>query len=41
MDILHVAAAEHLDCNHFITGDQRQARLAEAIGLPLVFYQPS
>jgi len=41
MDILHVAAAEHLDCSHFITGDQRQARLAEAIGLPLVFYQPS
>ena len=40
MDILHVAAAEHLDCSHFITGDRRQARLAEAIGLPLVFHQP-
>ena len=40
MDILHVAAAEHLDCSHFITGDRRQARLAEAIGLSLVFHQP-
>ncbi len=40
MDILHVAAAEYLKCSQFITGDQRQARLAEAIGLPLVFYQP-
>ncbi len=41
MDILHVAAAEHLKCSHFLTGDRRQARLAEAIGLPLVFYKPS
>lgn len=41
MDILHIAAAEQLNCSHFLTGDQRQARLAEAIGLPLVFYQPS
>jgi predicted nucleic acid-binding protein len=41
MDILHVAAAEHLDCSHFITGDRRQARLAEAIGLPLSFHQAS
>lgn len=40
MDILHVAAAEQLNCTRFITGDQRQARLAEAIGLPLVFHQP-
>ena len=40
MDILHVAAAEHLDCSHFLTGARRQARLAEAIGLPLVLYQP-
>lgn len=39
MDILHVAAAEHLNCSHFLTGDQRQARLAEAIGLPLVLYR--
>jgi len=39
MDILHVAAAEYMNCSHFLTGDQRQARLAEAIGLPLVFYQ--
>lgn len=41
MDILHVAAAEQLNCTQFLTGDQRQARLAEAIGLPLLFYQPS
>ncbi len=41
MDILHVAAAECLNCAQFITGDQRQARLAEAIGLPLVFHQPA
>jgi len=41
MDILHVAAAEHLNCSQFITGDQRQARLAETIGLPLVFHQPA
>ena len=34
------AAAEHLDCSHVITGDRRQAWLAEAIGLPLVFHQP-
>ena len=40
MDILHVAAAEHLDCSNFITGDRRQAQLAKAIGLSLVFHQP-
>lgn len=40
MDILHVAAAERLACSHFLTGDQRQARLAQAIDLPVVFYQP-
>lgn len=39
MDIPHVASAEHLDCSQFITGDRRQAQLAEAIGLPLVFHQ--
>lgn len=39
MDILHVAAAECLACSHFLTGDRRQARLAEAIDLPLVYYQ--
>jgi predicted nucleic acid-binding protein len=39
MDILHVAAAECLRCSHFLTGDRRQARLAEVIGLNLVFYQ--
>lgn len=39
MDILHVAAAECLHCSHFLSGDRRQARLAEVIGLNLVFYQ--
>ncbi len=39
MDILHVAAAECLRCSHFLSGDRRQARLAEVIGLNLVFYQ--
>lgn len=39
MDILHVAAAERLGCSHFLTGDRRQARLAEAIGMPLIFHQ--
>jgi predicted nucleic acid-binding protein len=39
MDILHVAAAECLRCSHFLTGDRRQARLVEVIGLNLVFYQ--
>ncbi len=39
MDILHVAAAERLGCSDFLTGDRRQARLAEAIGLNLVWYQ--
>jgi predicted nucleic acid-binding protein len=40
MDILHVAAAECLACSHFLTGDRRQSRLAELIGLNLVFYKP-
>jgi len=40
MDILHVAAAESLGCSHFLTGDRRQARLAEAINLDLIFYAP-
>ncbi len=39
MDILHVAAAELLRCSHFLTGDRRQARLAEAMGLNLVWYE--
>ena len=39
LDILHVAAAECIRCSHFVTGDQRQARLAEVIGLSAVFYQ--
>lgn len=40
MDILHVAAAEWLGCSPFMTGDVRQARLAESIGLDLVFHSP-
>lgn len=39
MDILHVAAAEYLGCSHFLTGDRRQARLAESIGLNLVWHE--
>ena len=39
MDILHVAAAELLGCSHFLTGDRRQARLGEEVGLNLVWYQ--
>ncbi len=39
MDILHVAAADILRCSHFLTGDRRQARLAEAIGLTLVWFE--
>jgi predicted nucleic acid-binding protein len=41
LDMLHVAMAEVLECSHFLTGDQRQARLARAVKLPLVFHQPS
>lgn len=39
LDILHVAAAEQIRCSHFLTGDQRQARLAEVIGLSVVLHQ--
>lgn len=41
MDILHVAAAENLNASQFITGDKRQAQLADAIGLPLTFFLPT
>lgn len=33
LDILHVAIAAVLRCTHFLTFDQRQARLAEKAGL--------
>ncbi len=29
LDILHVATAVHLSCTDFVTGEERQARLAE------------
>ena len=36
LDILHVAAAEQCGADQIITGDQRQQRLAKAIGLTVV-----
>jgi predicted nucleic acid-binding protein len=33
LDILHVACAQYLSCNCFITGDKRQANLAERANL--------
>lgn len=33
LDILHVACAQYLSCNWFITGDKRQANLAERANL--------
>lgn len=36
LDILHVAWALAAESTHFITGDERQARLAEAVRLPVV-----
>lgn len=36
LDILHVAAAKLLAVPCFITGDHRQAALAEAVGLEIV-----
>ena len=33
LDILHVACAQYLSCSRFITGDKRQANLAERAGL--------
>ena len=39
MDILHVAPAEILGCCHFLTGDRRQARLVEAVGLNLIWHE--
>jgi predicted nucleic acid-binding protein len=37
LDILHVALAHALSCNKFVTGDKRQALLAEDSGLTLDF----
>lgn len=36
LDILHVAAAELSGVDHIITGDQRQQKLARAIGLKVL-----
>ena len=36
LDILHVAWALAAESTHFVTGDERQARLAEAVRLPVV-----
>jgi predicted nucleic acid-binding protein len=35
LDILHVAFARELGITNFVTGDDRQARLAAAVGLKL------
>ena len=32
-DIFHIAAALELDCDHFLTFDERQKRMAKAVGL--------
>lgn len=36
LDVLHVASAEVLGCRHFVTYDQRQAKLAKAVGLRVI-----
>jgi predicted nucleic acid-binding protein len=36
LDILHVAAARQIGCEELVTGDARQARLAESAGLQAV-----
>jgi len=36
LDILHVAAAELSGAEHILTGDQRQQKLARAVGLKVV-----
>jgi predicted nucleic acid-binding protein len=33
LDVLHVASAQTLGCRRFVTYDQRQAKLAKAVGL--------
>ena len=40
LDILHVAAAVLLGSSRFVTGDRRQAALANAAGLDVARYQP-
>jgi hypothetical protein len=36
LDVLHVACAIELDLRHFLTFDERQAKLAAAVGLKLI-----
>lgn len=36
LDVLHVASAVSLECTRFVTYDERQARLARAVGLRVV-----
>ncbi len=36
LDILHVAAAEVSEADEVVTGDQRQLKLCQAIGFPVV-----
>ena len=40
LDILHVAAAQMLDVREFVTGDRRQAALAQAVGLTVSVMRP-
>lgn len=39
LDILHVAAAVLIGAQNFVTGDRRQASLAEAVGLEVTRYR--
>jgi len=41
LDILHVALARQIGCQELITGDSRQARLSEKIGLHAVRLAPA
>lgn len=36
LDVLHVASAVELNLRHFVTFDQRQQKLARAVGLKLI-----
>lgn len=40
LDILHVAAAVSLGTSRFVTGDRRQAVLADVAGLDVSLYRP-
>ena len=36
LDVLHVASAKELGCRDFVTNDDRQAKLAQAIKLSVI-----